>query len=58
MGVVGRGGDSHGGAATPEYTKLLEPVDRIYFAGDHLSNAIAWQHGAFTSARDVHHQDP
>ncbi len=46
-------GDSHGGAATPEYTKLLEPVDRIYFAGDHLSNAIAWQHGAFTSARDV-----
>ncbi|MFD4183101.1 flavin monoamine oxidase family protein [Rhodococcus sp. NPDC058514] len=46
-------GDSHGGAATPEYTKLLEPVERIYFAGDHLSNAIAWQHGAFTSARDV-----
>lgn len=46
-------GDSHGGAATPEYELLLEPVDRIYFAGDHLSNAIAWQHGAFTSARDV-----
>lgn len=46
-------GDSHGGMATPEYEKLLEPVDRIYFAGDHLSNAIAWQHGAFTSARDV-----
>lgn len=46
-------GDSHGGMATPEYTKLLEPVDRIYFAGDHLSNAIAWQHGAFTSAQDV-----
>ncbi|MEV0078214.1 FAD-dependent oxidoreductase [Nocardia neocaledoniensis] len=47
------GSDSHGGEATPEYTKLLAPVERIYFAGDHLSNAIAWQHGAFTSARDV-----
>jgi monoamine oxidase len=46
-------GDSHGGSATPEYTRLLKPVGRIYFAGDHLSNAIAWQHGAFTSARDV-----
>ena len=46
-------GGSHGGAATPEYEKLLEPVDKIYFAGDHLSNAIAWQHGALTSARDV-----
>ncbi|WP_459963353.1 flavin monoamine oxidase family protein [Nocardia sp. IFM 10818] len=47
------GSDAHGGEATPEYAKLLAPVDRIYFAGDHLSNAIAWQHGAFTSARDV-----
>jgi len=35
------------------YRKLLEPVGRIYFAGDHLSNAIAWQHGAFVSARAV-----
>ena len=35
----------------PEYKLLLQPVDRIYFAGDHLSNAIAWQHGALTSAR-------
>lgn len=43
----------HGDSATPEYELLLKPVDRIYFAGDHLSNAIAWQHGAFTSARDV-----
>ncbi|MCK0090353.1 NAD(P)-binding protein [Rhodococcus sp. HNM0563] len=43
----------HSDSATPEYELLLEPVDRIYFAGDHLSNAIAWQHGAFTSARDV-----
>ncbi|MFB8278853.1 flavin monoamine oxidase family protein [Nocardia colli] len=47
------GSDAHGGVATSEYTKLLAPVQRIYFAGDHLSNAIAWQHGAFTSARDV-----
>lgn len=47
------GSDSHGGDATPDYTKLLAPVQRIYFAGDHLSNAIAWQHGAFTSAREV-----
>ncbi|MGW4478126.1 flavin monoamine oxidase family protein [Rhodococcus triatomae] len=46
-------GDSHGGAATPEYEKLLEPVDRIYFAGDHLSNAIAWIHGALSSGRDT-----
>lgn len=47
------GASGHGGEATPEYTKLLDPVGRIYFAGDHLSNAIAWQHGAFTSARKV-----
>jgi monoamine oxidase len=46
-------GDSHGGVATPEYEKLLEPSGNIWFAGDHLSNSIAWQHGAFTSARDV-----
>ena len=38
---------------SPEYRLLLQPVDRVYFAGDHLSNAIAWQHGAFTSARSV-----
>ncbi|MEV6278535.1 FAD-dependent oxidoreductase [Nocardia sp. NPDC051832] len=37
----------------PGYRKLHEPVDRIYFAGDYLSNAVAWQHGAFTSAREV-----
>ena len=38
---------------SPEYRLLLQPVQRVYFAGDHLSNAIAWQHGAFTSARSV-----
>ncbi len=35
------------------YRTLLKPAGRIYFAGDHLSNAIAWQHGAFVSARAV-----
>ena len=34
-----------------KYAKLLEPTGNIYFAGDHLSHAIAWQHGAMTSAR-------
>lgn len=38
---------------SPEYRLLQQPVGRIYFAGDHLSNAIAWQHGAFLSARAV-----
>lgn len=33
------------------YAKLLEPTGNIYFAGDHLSHAIAWQHGAMVSAR-------
>ncbi|NAZ81474.1 FAD-dependent oxidoreductase [Kineococcus sp. R8] len=35
----------------PEYTTLLAPQGNVYFAGDHLSHAIAWQHGAMTSAR-------
>lgn len=43
-----------GGARESQaYRTLLQPVGRIYFAGDHLSNAIAWQHGAFVSARSV-----
>lgn len=33
------------------YAKLLEATGNIYFAGDHLSHAIAWQHGAMVSAR-------
>ena len=40
-------------AESPEYRLLLQPAERVYFAGDHLSNAIAWQHGAFVSARSV-----
>ena len=30
-----------------------KPVERLYFAGDHLSYVTAWQHGAFESARYV-----
>jgi len=33
------------------YAKLLDATGNIYFAGDHLSHAIAWQHGAMVSAR-------
>jgi monoamine oxidase len=35
----------------PEYRLLTRPAGRVHFAGDWLSHAIAWQHGAFTSAR-------
>ncbi|WP_326595780.1 flavin monoamine oxidase family protein [Streptomyces sp. NBC_01803] len=37
----------------PEYRLLNEPAGHVYFAGDWLSHVIAWQHGAFTSARRV-----
>ncbi|MGF1663837.1 MAG: flavin monoamine oxidase family protein [Kineosporiaceae bacterium] len=33
------------------YGLLQEPVGRWWFAGDWLSRAPGWQHGAFTSAR-------
>ncbi|GAB3975159.1 flavin monoamine oxidase family protein [Plantactinospora veratri] len=35
------------------YNLLLRPAGRVYFAGDWLSRAVAWQHGAFVSARSV-----
>jgi monoamine oxidase len=35
----------------PRYKELLEPAGNIYFAGDHLSQAVSWQHGAIVSAR-------
>jgi monoamine oxidase len=44
--------DTRGGPETP-YGRLLQPAGRVYFAGDYLSYAIAWQHGAFESARQV-----
>lgn len=44
-------GGSHSRNTSAEYLRALEPVGRMYFAGDHLSNAIAWQHGALESGR-------
>lgn len=43
---------TRGGPGTP-YARLLEPAGHVYFAGDYLSYATAWQHGAFESARKV-----
>ncbi|GLY22182.1 FAD-dependent oxidoreductase [Micromonospora sp. NBRC 101691] len=40
-----------GGQTGAGYRSLLEPTGNVYFAGDHLSHAIAWQHGAMVSAR-------
>ncbi|MGJ7440028.1 flavin monoamine oxidase family protein [Aquipuribacter sp. MA13-6] len=41
---------TQGGPGTP-YGRLTEPAGNVYFAGDHMSHVIAWQHGAFESAR-------
>jgi monoamine oxidase len=38
---------------TGQYERLLRPAGNVHFAGDHLSHTIAWQHGAFESARKV-----
>lgn len=38
---------------SPGYGLLLQPAGRVYFAGDWLSHEVAWQHGAFVSARTV-----
>jgi monoamine oxidase len=35
------------------YTLLNQPAGRVYFAGDWLSYLVAWQAGAFDSARKV-----
>jgi monoamine oxidase len=37
----------------PEYALLNQPAGNVYFAGDWLSYWIAWQHGAFVSARKI-----
>jgi monoamine oxidase len=47
-----------GGWTSPPYTSpgyqlLQQPAGRVYFAGDWLSHLVAWQHGAFVSARAV-----
>ena len=38
---------------TAGYHLLLKPAGKVYFAGDWLSHEVAWQHGAFVSARSV-----
>lgn len=40
-----------GGPDAPVLAPLNQAAGRVYFAGDYLSYADAWQHGAFTSAR-------
>lgn len=38
---------------TPAYDLLQQPAGHISFAGDWLSDMVAWQHGAFWSARNT-----
>jgi monoamine oxidase len=33
------------------FRRLLQPQGNLWFCGDHLSTAVAWQHGAIESAR-------
>ncbi|WP_406324341.1 flavin monoamine oxidase family protein [Streptomyces sp. NBC_01637] len=40
-----------GGPDAPVFAPLNQAAGRVYFAGDYLSYADAWQHGAFSSAR-------
>ena len=42
-----------GSRTSGEYDLLNRPAGRVYFAGDWLSYFIAWQAGAFDSARKV-----
>ena len=42
-----------GGPDDPRYKPLTQPTGHVYFAGDWLSYMDAWQHGAFTSARNA-----
>jgi monoamine oxidase len=48
LGSWARTGDDY--YAGP-YRVMLEPDDRIYFAGDHLSHLSSWQEGAALSAQ-------
>lgn len=45
----------HGGVNpdSPVMKPLVQPIGRIYYAGDWLSYEDAWQHGAIASARQV-----
>lgn len=47
------GWPTSGGQRVPAYDLLNQPEGNVYFAGDHLSYYIAWQAGAFDSARKV-----
>lgn len=49
-GWVGWPAGTQGGPETA-YGRLTLPDGNTYFAGDHMSHVIAWQHGAFESAR-------
>ncbi|GAA1006334.1 flavin monoamine oxidase [Acrocarpospora pleiomorpha] len=40
-------------AYLPPSSALREPAGRVYFAGDWLTHLVAWQAGAFESARHV-----
>ncbi|MFJ9034881.1 flavin monoamine oxidase family protein [Streptomyces sp. NPDC102274] len=42
-----------GGPDAATYAPLNRAAGHVYFAGDYLSYADAWQHGAFSSARKV-----
>ena len=48
LGSWVRGGDDY---YQGPYRVLLEPDERIYFAGDHLSHLSSWQEGAVLSAQ-------
>jgi monoamine oxidase len=44
---------SWAGFTTTGRTQLRKGEGRVYFAGDHVSNANAWMQGAFESAREA-----
>jgi monoamine oxidase len=41
------------GIEAPIYAPLNKPAGRVYFAGDWLTHAVSWQHGALVSAQKV-----
>jgi monoamine oxidase len=53
-GVARTGGPSHPTRAStqtnPGYETLIQPDDRVYFAGDHVSHIVGWQEGAALSS--------
>jgi monoamine oxidase len=51
--LLGAWHSMQGGPDAAAYAPLNRPAGHVYFAGDYLSYADAWQHGAFSSARKV-----